>query len=353
MNVFTLLTAQLNRYPGMQPEDCIKLLYQSYMGPEHVLRDREAFCERLAEELALPDLAADGNASPEDIGHGLCRVHLSQAAGIQPGTLAALCALAAEEHVPQPQALRDALVQLKQWELAAVLGWPPGQLSSAVDAYMAQGCPALHHSPRYRDLYRPHYRLVSKAAALYMPVFVAIDRALCQKPHVLAGIDGMSGAGKSALCALLRQVYGCGAVYADDFFLQAHQRTYERLAQPGGNIDYERLAPVARLAGDDRAFSYAVYNCQSQTMDVERQVPEGRLTILEGVYALHPAVQAPCDVRIFLCVDAVTQASRIRQRSGEALAGRFFAEWIPMENRYFAEYGVREGCDVILDTSSL
>ena len=233
------------------------------------------------------------------------------------------------------------------------LPYPPGAMEAAIDGWMAEDCPPIHHSGRYRALYAPHYRLMAPDMALYLPVFAAIDTALTQKPHVLCGVDGMSGAGKSQLAELLARVYGCGLVHCDDFFLRPGQRTAIRLAQPGGNIDYERLAPVAAQAGEDRAFRYQAYDCQSGEMGAWRRVPEGRLAVLEGVYALHPKVAAPCDVRVFLGLTAQAQARRVRARGGEALARRFEEEWIPMENRYFAEFCIREGADVALDTTEL
>lgn len=353
MDNYELLTSQLACYPAMQPEDCIKLLYQSYMGSEHAVNDIDCFVERLAKEMGLPELEAENSFTAENIGHGLCRLHLSQTLKVQPATLAALCILASRKHVPDIEGLREALLELKNWKYASQIGWPQNQLCKVVDDYLAKGCPAIHHSSRYRELYRPHYRLVGQAEALFMPMFAAIDKALRQKAHVLVGIDGMSGAGKSTLCALLQQVYGCGVVHTDDFFLQPHQRTPERLAAPGGNIDYERLAPVASLSADDRTFTYVAYNCQTQRLDEKRVVPAGQLTVMEGVYSLHPKLNASYDVRVFLSVDTKQQAVRIIERGGEDLAQRFFQEWIPMENRYFAQFGIRQGCDVVLDTSGL
>lgn len=185
---------------------------------------------------------------------------------------------------------------------------------------------------------------------IWLPVVKEIDRALTQKPHVLVGIDGMCASGKSTLAGYLVQKYGCGLVIADDFFLQPYQRTHGRLAQAGGNIDYERLSLVAQKAADDREFSYQAYNCQTQSMGSWRNVPAGALTVMEGAYCLSPQVDAKCDVKVFLWLDAEEQMRRIVRRNGAEMAKRFEDEWIPMENRYFAEFLVREGCEVVIDT---
>lgn len=193
-------------------------------------------------------------------------------------------------------------------------------------------------------------RLIEKNTGMWLPVLEAINRALRQKPHVLVGIDGMCAAGKSSLAQYLQQKYGCGLVHADDFFLQPHQRTAKRLAEPGGNIDYERLSLVAENAADDREFSYQAYNCQTQEMGQWRKVPQGALTVMEGAYCLSPKVGAKCDVKIFLWISAKEQMRRINERNGAEMAKRFSEEWIPMENRYFAQYKIKEGCDVVINT---
>lgn len=345
-----LLFAHEMKYPGMQPQDYIKLLFQREMGVEHAVKDAGIFYQRLREELANPEVAAQGTQQPEALGNGLCRVYLGQTMGATPKTLAVLCLLAARQRKGSKKELKKQLEELVVWADGAAAC--PG-MGQEVAEYIAEGCPAVGHSGRYKALYSPHYRLMDTAAALYMPLFAKIDRALAQKAHILVGVDGMSGAGKSELGKLLAQVYGCGVVHADDFFLQPWQRSEERLATAGGNIDYERLAPVAAKAADDRAFAYQAYDCQTQKMGVWREVPKSPITLLEGVYALHPAVKAACDVRVFLGVDADVQADRVLRRSGPGLAARFEKEWIPMENRYFGEFDIREGCDIVVDTTEL
>ncbi|MDL2218739.1 hypothetical protein LJC04_00110 [Ruminococcaceae bacterium OttesenSCG-928-O06] len=349
-----LLRFHLSLYPGMEPLDCIKLLYQSEMGGGHLIADEAAFARRLTEELDTPGLFTAAPPPAEPLGGGLCRVHLAGlGAGPAPATIARLCALAAAAHVGSPHRLAQKLEVLVQMAEEGQLPWRAAALRPLVEEYIAGGCPAPHHSARFAALYPPHYRIMRCGDALFLPVFAALDAALGQKPHVLAGIDGMSGAGKSALAALLATVYGCGVVHADDFFLQPQQRTPQRLMAAGGNIDYERLAQVAARAAEGRGLSYQAYNCQTLQLQEWRTLLAHPLTLIEGVYALHPQVAAPCDVRMFLAVDAALQARRVLHRSGPQLAQRFFEEWIPMENRYFAEFAIREGCDVVVDTTPL
>ena len=57
----------------------------------------------------------------------------------------------------------------------------------------------------------------------------------------IVAIDGMCGSGKSTVAGKLQEYFGCSLFHMDDFFLQPHQRTSQRLDAPGGNVDYERF----------------------------------------------------------------------------------------------------------------
>ena len=59
---------------------------------------------------------------------------------------------------------------------------------------------------------------------------------------VLVAIDGRCGGGKTTLGEYLRKHFECNVFHMDDFYLQPHQRTEERLREAGGNVDYERFS---------------------------------------------------------------------------------------------------------------
>lgn len=354
----SIILTHLSRWPGMEIEDCIKLVYQSVMGPGHLISSESGFKERLAEEMATPGLATAAPPAPEDIGGGLCRVHLSALyKGPDIDTLTRLCTLAANNCAGTTEQLIDNLSILPKLAKNKLLPYPENEVTQAVDAYIKSGCPAQHHSARFNSLYSPHYRLISRKAAAYLPLFAAIDAALAQKTNITVGIDGMCAAGKSTLADILADVYsalpaGCAVIHADDFFLQPHQRTKQRLDEAGGNIDYERLNQTMQLAGKGSAFGYQPFNCQTQALCKETAVPAARLTILEGAYCLHPKIGAECDIRVFLSIDAKQQMKRIEKRNTPQQALRFENEWIPMEHKYFAEFDIREGCDLVFEAST-
>lgn len=175
-----------------------------------------------------------------------------------------------------------------------------------------------------------------------------IDKLLGEKDHVIVAIDGSCAAGKTTLGKWLQRRCGGEVIPMDDFFLQPEQRTPERFAQPGGNVDYERFREeVLQPLAAGKPFAYRPYDCKTCRLSEPRLVVPGRLTVVEGTYSLHPTFGECYDLKVFLEVDDELRRSRILQRPA-ALHRRFFEEWIPMEQLYFSRCAVAERCDLML-----
>lgn len=175
-----------------------------------------------------------------------------------------------------------------------------------------------------------------------------IDDLLTRNPSLVVAIDGQCTSGKTTLAGKLAEIYDCNLIHLDDFFLRPEQRTEERFAQVGGNVDYERfreevLEPLA--AGGE--FAYRPFSCSTFTLTQPVTVPVKGLTIVEGSYSLHPYFGEPYGLKVLLTVDPETQRQRILERPA-FLHSRFFEQWIPMENRYFEEFRIEERADLIL-----
>ena len=173
--------------------------------------------------------------------------------------------------------------------------------------------------------------------------------ALCSaKKHVIIAIDGNCTSGKTTLASQLAASYDCNVFHMDDFFLRPQQRTPERYAQPGGNVDYERFREEVLLplsAGED--FSYQPFACKTFTLTAPVQVPVKKINIIEGSYSLHPYFGEPYDLKILLTVDPQLQMQRILLRPAH-LHKQFAEQWIPMENRYLEELRIADRADLIL-----
>ena len=78
-----LLENHLKKYPLMQIQDCVKLLFQSRFGCGHFVDDPQKALERLQKELG--DCVFQKNAPLfEPLGGGFCRLPLS---ALAPGQL--------------------------------------------------------------------------------------------------------------------------------------------------------------------------------------------------------------------------------------------------------------------------
>ena len=132
----------------------------------------------------------------------------------------------------------------------------------------------------------------------------------------------------------------------DHFFLRPPQRTRERLAKPGENIDHERflnevLVPLE--AGMEAA--YRPYSCRTASMGALITVKPSPMVLVEGSYSCHPALWEHYDCRVFLSVGLEEQLRRIEARDGRAQLEIFQEKWIPLEERYFSSFRIEDRCD--------
>lgn len=183
-------------------------------------------------------------------------------------------------------------------------------------------------------------------------VIERIERVYTERERVFVAIDGPCTSGKTTLATVLQRRFGGNVLHMDDFFLRPEQRTPERFAEPGGNVDRERfedevLAPLA--AG--KIAQYRSWDCHTGDFAASRNVEPARLTIVEGSYSMHPALRGYYDLMICLTIDSGEQLRRLEARNPRMLQ-RFIDEWIPLENRYFASTETRTAADMIVDTAA-
>jgi len=175
-----------------------------------------------------------------------------------------------------------------------------------------------------------------------------IDELMNEKEHVLVAIDGDCASGKTTLAGKLAKLYDCNIVHLDHFFLRPEQRTKERLAKPGGNIDYERFSEeVLDNLKANKAFSYRPFNCKTQDFDPTIMISPKKLTVIEGSYSHLPVLAELYDLKVFLSIPKDIQLERILQRNGEIMLEKFKNTWIPMEKQYAEEFRIRENSDLV------
>lgn len=172
--------------------------------------------------------------------------------------------------------------------------------------------------------------------------------AQTEKQRIIIAIDGSCTAGKSTLAAALTNEFDCNLFHMDDFFLRPQQRTAERFSEPGGNVDYERFyREVLKPLKNGDAFSYRPFDCRTGLLAEEVFVTPRRINIIEGSYSHHPYFGNCYDLKVLLLVSADIRDQRIRRRL-PMLQKKFFTDWIPMEQRYFETFSIREKADLVV-----
>lgn len=178
-----------------------------------------------------------------------------------------------------------------------------------------------------------------------------IDRLLETNERVIIAIDGGSAAGKTSLASSLQDKYDCNIFHMDDFFLPAKLKTKERLNEPGGNVDYMRFKnEIMDRLNKNKGFSYQIFDCKVQDLTEKRHITPKKLNIVEGAYSMHPILAEGYDLKIFLDIDDKTQRERILKRNSKIMYEKFINEWIPLENKYFNEFDIRNKVDIILSS---
>ena len=172
----------------------------------------------------------------------------------------------------------------------------------------------------------------------------------CPQQPALVAIDGRCGAGKTTLAAAIQQAAGAAVVHMDDFFLQAGQRTPARLAEPGGNVDRERLLEeVLRPLREQRPVVYRPYDAPRDAMLGPVCLEPAPVTVIEGSYSCHPALWGYYSLRVFVDVPPGEQLRRIRARNGPGGLEAFRAKWIPLEEAYFRAFPPEGRCDLYIE----
>ena len=179
-------------------------------------------------------------------------------------------------------------------------------------------------------------------------LFEELDKRLTTGPVVLA-IDGGSASGKTTLSDLLASTYDCTVFHMDDFFLRPEQRTPERYAEVGGNVDRERfLNEVLEPLSKGEVVNYRKFHCASMMLEKPIPITPQKLVVIEGAYSMHPELSDYYDLSVFLDISPELQRERILRRNDPQMAERFFNTWIPLEEKYFSELNIKEQCDIMI-----
>ena len=347
MRTKELITSLLERYPEAEPRDIFKFLFQSAFGCEHLVKSEE--CAKKYIEIEY--LEGEKNELPlyEELDGEYVRVNLNCLdMGLTTATLAKLFTLSAKNEAEGREKLLEKLSAVEEMLDEVKLPFDREAYAKELAQWREAGYPAVRHSDRFRSRYSPSYRVISKSFAQYIPLLTELDRRLLKGPVTLA-VEGGSASGKTTLSSLLEKLYSARTVHMDDFFLRPEQRTPERLAEIGGNVDRERFIAEA-LSGllSGGPITYRPYDCTAGALADPITLEPKPLTVVEGVYSTHPEIERYYDLSVLLDIPEDIQRERVEKRN-PTLAHRFFSEWIPMEEVYFSATNIQSRIDLVIE----
>lgn len=349
----SLLKKHFEDHPLMQPIDAVKLAYQHAFGCGHLM-PRMADAQRMIQQ-EMDSIPEDASISvSESIGGGLCRLNLAAPRVRKLGAKWIARMMRATEmevlHRRGNELIYTGALMDVEWAVAnGLTAFSNQEWKDFLDWHRDQGRPVVSHSDVYRQTYAPHYRVVLENFIDLLPVIEKL-----RDGRNLIVIDGPCGSGKSTLGRALAGMEWHEPLMMDDFFLPFDKRTEERLAQPGGNVDYERFREEILLHLDDGLITYDRYDCATGTL-VQKRTRVEEVGVIEGSYSHHPAFddiyRDRNALRVYVDVDAEEQLRRIARRNPD-MADRFREVWIPLEKRYFEAYDIKDRADVIVKCTS-
>ena len=151
-----ILKDHLKKYPQMQIQDAVKLLFQSEFGPGHLLRNTDYARKLLVEEI---ELTKDDESAIEKISDQYVRFYLGNLTldDIDDG-------LGAMIESAQIQGSKENFMK-KLSDLKEMNLFPVQELDEYLNEYLKRESLMVSHSDVYRACYQPHYRVLLKECA--------------------------------------------------------------------------------------------------------------------------------------------------------------------------------------------
>lgn len=351
-----IIETQVARYPKMQPQDVVKLVYQHVFGNGHMVSSREDsldFLKKEYETVKFAHAGEDWSQIPftEDIGNWYTRVNLlavkdeEQLISLNDAFVAS-----AELSGGSQEYFLSRLYFLRELASYGMFEFDEEDMAAYLEQYEKEGYPMVSHSGRYKEFYDPAYRVVDARYIRLLPLITRIRGLMKEKDKVIIALDGKAASGKSTAAYLLSLIFDASVIHMDDFFLPPEKRTRERYQEPGGNVHYERFRDeVARYIKKKEDFSFRRFDCSIMDYGAKVEVEAKPLMIVEGAYSQHIEYRSMYDLKVFFDVDDAVQRELIYQRDGAEMLEMFENVWIPLENMYFEHSEIKDKSDIVVE----
>lgn len=323
----------LKKYPLINKEDKIKLIYQSTLGPNHLGKNllKENVKQRLEKELLETNNRRDNLY--EWISENFVRINIHKyvESSFSLDYLIDSFIASSKKTPYNIEVLKQQLRKYLKDEELKDYDYQP-----------------ISHSNIYRNTYLPHYLVINKDYLTMDLRIKQLDNFMSKtRDFSITSLDGKCTAGKTTITKVLEDKYTI--INIDDFFLAKEKKTPDRLKEIGGNIDYELVKKTLEEVRksweqNKKEIEYTVFDCNKQSY-YNKKITLKNKVILEGVYSYHKYFNELIDYLAYLQVDFETQIKRVGNRT---LKDKFLNEWIPLENKYFDYYKLEDNCDIII-----
>lgn len=153
-----VLSMHVKKYPQMEVQDAVKLIYQNEFGPGHLLSDLNRAKSYLKQE--MQETQFDGEDTEVFIGNGLVRLNICGLNETEMDELVLKMEKTAKEHKGSLDLFIQKVDVLIQMKKEGYFLFSMDQLIRYLEEYSRQGYPMVSHSDSYRRKYKPHYRVI-------------------------------------------------------------------------------------------------------------------------------------------------------------------------------------------------
>lgn len=344
MNIACFVSSQISSHSSFSIQDLFKLLYQASFGREHILTEKVAeYLVKEYEEVEALDIPLI-----EKISEHYIRVNLAswKYNKLDLQWLKRLFFVDNIIEIDGNKLFFEYLEEIEESISSGALNLSKKAFEEFKLEYLTKGLHPIHHSENYRQNEYPHYRLMPSCFSKAIDILVMLSRSNKRSGTIV--IDGRAASGKSTIAGLVSKVLDAPIIHMDDFFLPPEKRTAERLSEAGGNVDYERFSKEVVNSLGIGDFEYGIFDCSEMKITGKKLIEKSEYLIVEGSYSHHPHFGEYGDLRVFSDIDETEQRKRILNRNGQSMLEMFEKRWIPMEEKYFAAFGIKEKSDLII-----
>ena len=156
-----ILLEHYQKYPQMELNDFIKLIYQNSFGPRHMHNpSKEDVLKYLDEEIKV---VTNETEIIEDIGNGYVRVYLSKETNMEKISNNFFNSMAEDTYTETNIRIfyRKINVLIKLIKKGSIK-LPKKESINYIKEYLSNGINPVRHTKIYNELYKPHYRVIKK-----------------------------------------------------------------------------------------------------------------------------------------------------------------------------------------------